>query len=585
MLTRIRRSFRSVSNAVHTGPFFLTHGLIPLGFLFTYLVGFWWLLPEGVNKAFVHRSAIYVLPICIILAVIYAAIYAGDRDKRRPIVSSQRSLSPGGYLLILLPLAPVVQYIANNLEILSFIEAVTVFGFFAIFAALFILALPYLVRNSPAGRPVMSLGLAFSFLITNMPFLSRQSAWHGAGSLAVQWAIFAGVLLISYLLFHFNQEAILYLVITTFFFAHLFVQLSHWNNQLRTRNQDGSDNKLLALIGAREPLATPNIYLLVYDSYVPNETMQAHGIDNRPQERFLGDRNFKIYPHTYSVGSHSVATMSRTLNVSLSYYGKPRKAVSGNGVVQNLLGRFGYETYGVFPSDFFFRGIAPSYDRSFPNASSSSDVLLIKAILAGEFRFDFEYDDITQAEYLAEKRGVFSEPGEDPRFLYSHSDLPGHSQNSGACLADEIELFGDRLAKANEEMQHDVETIIDNDPGAIVVIAGDHGPYLTKNCTDTGGSYDLSEISRLDIQDRFGTFLAIRWPTEDYAAYDDITVIQDLFSAVFAYMFQDAGLLAAKIDSTSREEQRVSGAYVVDGVIHGGMDDGEPLFVEAESDS
>lgn len=580
VVKRLDKFPQFASNQLLTTSFFFTHVLIPLGLLSIYLVAFSWLLPEGVNKAFVTRSGMFVIPTTIFLSVIYAATQGRRGDKRELLESAERGLSAGDLTLILLPLAPIVQYVASNLEILSPIEAVAVFGFFALFAALFILALPYLVRNSRASRPVMSLGLAFAFLITNMAFLSRQSAWHGTGALGVQWAIFGVVLLFSYLLFHFSQEAILYLMITAFFLTHLFIQLSERNDRLDIRNQEGSDNRLITLIATRKPVVTPSIYLLVYDSYVANETMLAHGIDNQAQERYLTDLGFKLYPNTYSVGSHSVSTMSRTLNVSASYYGKPRKAVSGDGVVQNLLAGFGYQTYGVFPSDFYFRGIAPSYDHSFPATLSSSDVLLIKAILAGEFRFDFEYDDISRAEYLEEKREIFSDISRYPRFLYSHSDLPGHSQNSGVCLANEVELFGERLVRANEEMRQDVEIIIENDPDAVLIIAGDHGPYLTKNCTGTDDAFDLSQISRLDIQDRFGTFLAIRWPTEGYAAYDDITVIQDLFPAVFAYMFQDPGLLATKIDSTSREEQRVSGAYVVDGVIHGGMDDGEPLFVE-----
>ena len=123
-------------------------------------------------------------------------------------------------------------------------------------------------------------------------------------------------------------------------------------------------------------------------------------------------------------------------------------------------------------------------------------------------------------------------------------------------MPDETELFKDRLDLANDEMKQDIETITQNDPGAIVVVAGDHGPYLTKNCTTIlAGHYDISEISRLDIQDRFGTFLAIRWPTEDFSEYDDITVLQDIFPAIFAYLFKDDGFLEAKVDSTTHSDE------------------------------
>jgi hypothetical protein len=132
-------------------------------------------------------------------------------------------------------------------------------------------------------------------------------------------------------------------------------------------------------------------------------------------------------------------------------------------------------------------------------------------------------------------------------------------------------------------MRQDVETIIANDPEAIIIIAGDHGPYLTKNCSVTSGHYDISEISRLDIQDRYGTFLAIRWSTEDFKTYDDIAVLQDVFPAVFAYLYQDTAILQSKVDSTiPAPVNAISGATVKNGIVYGGINDGEPLFLSGK---
>ena len=129
-------------------------------------------------------------------------------------------------------------------------------------------------------------------------------------------------------------------------------------------------------------------------------------------------------------------------------------------------------------------------------------------------------------------------------------------------------------------MRQDVEAIINCDPGAIVVVGGDHGPYLTKNCHPDLTGYSTSEISRLDIQSRFGTFLAIRWPTEDFSEYDDITVIQDLFPAIFAYLLEDYTLLEARVEPTTLTEGIVNVITVEHGIIHGGLNDGEPLFID-----
>ena len=146
-------------------------------------------------------------------------------------------------------------------------------------------------------------------------------------------------------------------------------------------------------------------------------------------------------------------------------------------------------------------------------------------------------------------------------------------------MPNETELFEERLQTANEEIRQDVELLIENHPDAIIVVSGDHGPYLTKGCYITGDEYDISEITRQDIQDRFGTFLAIRWPDDGFDKYDDIVVLQDLFPAIFAYLFEDAKILDSRIDPRTFQAERVSGARVEDGVIQGGVHDGGPLFL------
>jgi hypothetical protein len=274
--------------------------------------------------------------------------------------------------------------------------------------------------------------------------------------------------------------------------------------------------------------------------------------------------------------------MSKVLNASTEFYGDQRRAVSGDGITQTILKDVGYRTYGLFFSDYMFSGYGESYDYSIPERSTPPYVQLLKSIFIGEFRYNVEKVGFNQAsrdEFVAAKQRIFATLPEGRIFVYMHSDLPSHSQISGACLPDEVDLFEERLIRANVEMKQDVDLIVQNDPGALVIVAGDHGPFLTKNCRSTTGVYDISEISRLDIQDRYGTFLAIRWPTGDFEQYDDITVLQDLFPAVFAYLYQDRTILGSKIEPIIIAPDAISGASVNDGIIDGGINDGEPLFL------
>jgi hypothetical protein len=274
--------------------------------------------------------------------------------------------------------------------------------------------------------------------------------------------------------------------------------------------------------------------------------------------------------------------MSKVLNASTEYYGDTRRAVSGDGIVQGILKSQGYQTYGLFPTDYMFRDYSQNYSYSLPASVIPSHIQLLKAIFLGEFRFDIGelgFVQQTREQFLAKKRSILMSLPDDHVFVYMHSNRPSHSQISGACLPNEIDLYKDRLAIANLEMQQDINILIDLNPDAIIVVAGDHGPGLTKNCWLTTGSYDISEISRQDIQDRYGTFLAIRWPEGNFEEYDDITILQDLFPSIFAYLYQDTTILKTKIEPIISTPNSNSDISVNNGVIVGGMDDGEPLFL------
>jgi hypothetical protein len=583
------------------------HVLIPLVVLTLYCVSLsWflsWLLPEygtNVNAAFVDGAwkfsllAAGLYPVFLALFKLYRIlepyIVVQDHKEKKPALKTKKGERPAfknsiekfDFILILLPLTPVVQYILNNQDILSPWGSLYVFAVFAAFSALFIIIVPTLLGIIGSTKTLMILGLAFTFMITNMAYLSAESHWYERGDLATQLFLLSAVFLVSWILYNLIGRKFLYILVAIFFIANSAIQLA--SQDVAKTALPSANNELAELVGSRKPLSTPDIYLLLYDAYVANETMLGYGIDNSAQEKYLELLGFELYPHTYSVGGDTLSTMSRTLNASTELYGDYRRAVSGDGIVQSLLRSFGYQSYGIFPINFFFQGIGSDWDVSFPETSSSPDAssahkLVMKAILMGEFRFNLDFDQPSEEQFEEYTQSVFESVADQPKFVFMYRQLPMHTQNSGRCLPNETELFDERLARANYAMRRDIETIVQKDPGAIVVVTGDHGPYLTKNCTTTGGVYGVSEISRLDIQDRFGCFLAIKWPTEGFSQYDDITVHQDIFPAVFAYLFKDDSLLQARVASRTLYPSFISGASVENGTIHGGINDGEPLFV------
>ena len=181
--------------------------------------------------------------------------------------------------------------------------------------------------------------------------------------------------------------------------------------------------------------------------------------------------------------------------------------------------------------------------------------------------------------FLQRKRSVIAAEGEDPTFLYTHTG-PGHSQNSGACLDDEVARFRQRLDDANAEMRVDIESLVKSRPNAIVIVNGDHGPYLTKNCRALRSrEYDQDDVAPLDIQDRFGAFLAIRWPEDAQISVDDIAILQDIFPAVLTYLYDDSTFQRLRFpQELEGSNYRIAGVSVRRGRIVGGKYNGQPLF-------
>ena len=541
-----------------------------------------WLLPEyavNVNAVFAHSVWNFSLLLAASIYLIYFLFFKVIKGNKLRSENGLEKIFVSDFFLILLPLTPIVQYILNNQDMLSLLGSLYVLAVFAFFSVIFIILFPTLLGIIfGSTKTLIILGLAFTSTITNMASFSAEFHWFAAGSLMIQLAFFIAIFLISSILYNLVGRKCLYIIVAICFFTNSAFQLASDDGSNSTLISTG--NKLAELVCSRDPLSTPNIYLLIYDSYVINETMLEYGIDNRAQEEYLRTLGFKLYPHTYSIGATSISTMSRTLNAFTEYYGSNNRGTSGDGITQNLLKSFGYETYGILYHDSFYQGVGSSYDFSFSIESLFPHQVLMKAIFMGEFRFDVWFGKPSDEQFIGYKLGIFKSASNKPRFVYMHSRVPGHSQNSGTCLPNETQLFKERLIKANNEMKRDIETITQIDPRALIIVAGDHGPYLTKNCHVTGRHYDISEISRLDIQDRYGTFLAIKWPTEDFSKYDNITVLQDLFPAIFAYLFKDDKLLEAKVASTTLEVHKISGASVINGIIYGGINDGEPLFVD-----
>jgi hypothetical protein len=304
-----------------------------------------------------------------------------------------------------------------------------------------------------------------------------------------------------------------------------------------------------------------NVYSLVYDGTGDLQALESVGVNTEPLVNLLRENDFKIYDETYTVYPDSLRSMSRTYDISdapssSNEYGQnapgsqlnflsdsmERDLCAGGAKTFQIFARNGYGTASI--QKHFMTGGKMLVDEYWPPINARGHEIefaftLIRSILFGAFQWDMEfvsvYPESTYHEFLREKMAV----KKSPCFTVMHVTNPGHGQLSGKLRPYETELYIKRLTEALAYMKDDIKAIRDNNPDSIIVILGDHGPYLTGDGTSALETYDdPAEISELMIRDRYGTLVAIRWPDRARAEkYDkDLIVNQDIFPVVFSYL-------------------------------------------------
>jgi hypothetical protein len=155
--------------------------------------------------------------------------------------------------------------------------------------------------------------------------------------------------------------------------------------------------------------------------------------------------------------------------------------------------------------------------------------------------------------------------------------MPGHSQNSGACLPDESEQYAGRLATANSEIAGDLAAIAANARDAIVILAADHGPFLTGDCLHMSG-FPADDLTATHLADRYGALLAVRWPDSPPVGVDRISAVQNVFFAVIAYLLEDERVWRERLPIRTKGYGGIPDDAVVDGIVRVGRDRGRPLL-------
>ena len=541
------------------------------------------IIPNGFTTKFLLLGSKLVGLIFIALCVIFLISWFSNKDF---ILKKQLNFPQlKDFILLALPMSPVIDYALINMEYLNFTGAFYLFGVTLTFIIFFSFLFPILFSYFTSFNILMFSGLALTFTVLAMAKISNN---HNPGdsifnSQIISEGIYIIILFgISYLLYLFNRS-IAYSAIILFVLTGVILSFYNSNINNFTKTNELKVDRVNTFLNHNENkiIKKKNIYILVYESYANLETLQYYGFDNTSQIKFLENNGFKVYHGIYSNSAASIGSASRILEIDGKIAKDGRHYTSGNAFSLEILKANGYKTSSVFKSSYFFGSSKINWDEYHPKADITKlgGKILAKAIFEGEFRFNIFDDDYDYKDYLDLKKKYLSRDKEEILF-YTHNAYPGHSGNSGKCATNENELYFEGMRKANIEMKKDILNILDNDKNSIIVLLSDHGPYLTKNCK-TLENYNINEIDKYDIQDRYGAFLSIYWPNDILNADQEIMITQDIFPAILSNITKNKNLfdeLKVERKFFDRFKDIAGGINVHDGIIKGGKDDGEPLF-------
>ncbi len=539
------------------------------------------LFPEGFNTKFLLLGSKIIILALIFLMIIYIIYLLFNKDfkfKNKIDLPETKDL-----ILIILPMSPVFDYSIINSEYLNINGLIHLFGTTLFFILIFSFILPIIFSYFASLKMLMFSGLTLTFTVLNMAQISNK---HNPGDdiftiqIVMEGLYIVILFLIMYGFFLFNKK-IAYVSAILFTVSGIIINFN--NISLHKSKYLEKNPKLLEFLKNKNNkiIKDKNIYILGYESYANLETLDHYGFDNKEHIKFLENNGFKIYHGTYSNSALSIGAISRILEMQGEINRDGRHYTSGNALGLDIFKANGYKTSAIFTSPYFFSSSPIKWDNYHPkeDVTKIGGKTLTKAIFEGQFRFDIFDDDFNYNNYLNLKKDYLRSEKKKSLF-FTHNKFPGHSQNSGKCNINEKNSYFERMKIANTEMRNDVLNIKKNDKNSIIVLLSDHGPYLTKNC-HTLENYDINEINKYDIQDRYGTFLSIYWP-EDISNSDvNIMITQDIIPAILAKITNNKNLfdkLKVERKFFDRYKSVVGGANVYDGIIVSGKDKGKALF-------
>ena len=279
---------------------------------------------------------------------------------------------------------------------------------------------------------------------------------------------------------------------------------------------------------------TPNLYFVSFDAMAPRALLKKYLALETTRFHDLFDINFRRFPNFFANSINTVHSLNTVLALDPDAYSSQRRELHARGEdpdprlfsgrnPSNLLGvlhRNGYESTSIYVDSYF----GEEKGQYINNYITFYDKTVCNLLDAGIRNFSFwgycrfgRVDWLTALDMSAERITKVN-ADDKPQFVMAHLYAPGHTDNSFRYDdAEHLEAFRRGYINGSERAARYLDSIIrhleENDPGAILLVYGDHGPFLSRGL-------QFADDPEFVFQDSFGILGSV-YPRDTCAGWFD----------------------------------------------------------------
>ncbi len=281
---------------------------------------------------------------------------------------------------------------------------------------------------------------------------------------------------------------------------------------------------------------TPNLYFVSFDAMAPRALLKKYLGLETTKFHDLFDVSFRRFPNFFANAVKTKNSLNIVLALDVDAYAAQRKELSAMGYdpdpqlfsgrnPSNLLGILhgnGYETTSIY-RDGHFGHEKGKYINNYIISSNEIVCSLLDAAIRdfsfwGYCRLAGKGVDMLSRQALSVERITKVNADDKPQFVMAHLYAPGHVDKSFRYDdAEQIEAFRRGYIKRSEWAARYLDLIIrhleENDPGAILLVYGDHGPFLSQRL-------QFADDPEFFFQDHYGILGGV-YPRDTCAGWFD----------------------------------------------------------------